>query len=71
MLPQQISDERALIDTMTTQAELDTADWRRLLEIAALTASEQDRRILDELRRAAANGVDVPEPQAPAEGKTC
>jgi hypothetical protein len=31
-------------------------DWYRLLEVAALTASEQDRRIHDALRYALANG---------------
>jgi hypothetical protein len=37
-------------------AELTVEDWRRLIAVADLTASEQDRRILDELRRAAVNG---------------
>jgi hypothetical protein len=50
---------------MSTQAELPTKDWKRLLEVAALTHTEQDQRILDELRRAAANGMEPehdPEP---------
>lgn len=37
--------------------ELYPADWGRLLEIAQLTASKQDIRILDALRRAVANGA--------------
>jgi len=38
--------------------ELSLADWKRLLEIAEVSASEQDIRILTALRYAVANGAE-------------
>ncbi len=55
--------------TMITTAELDTQDWQRLLEIAGLTHTQQDRRILDELRRAAADSME-PKPRTPLDNVT-
>lgn len=38
------------------QVELEREDWLRVLAAMMLTASEQDQRILDALRRALTNG---------------